>query len=169
MTGQEVREACVPDAYDRAGWEDDEEHGRRLLVEGRTAQGRRLKIVLQPIDVHEGIWRLRTVLLPGQRGGIAAASAVRHDGFMPCDEDEFAEFEMDEAEFDARMEAAEPAELIARPVRPTVTARTAHGTFKVTMPPLVSVSIGEADSEPAPEPAVGAGARLAVHRVRIPA
>jgi hypothetical protein len=60
VTGDEVREACVPDAYDRAGWEDDEEHGRRLLVVCRTAQGRRLKVVLQPIDVHEGIWRLRT-------------------------------------------------------------------------------------------------------------
>jgi hypothetical protein len=64
VTGDEVREACIPDAYDRAGWEDDEEHGRRLLIVCRTAQGRRLKVVLQPIDVHEGIWRLRTVLLP---------------------------------------------------------------------------------------------------------
>jgi hypothetical protein len=43
-------------------------HGRRLLVTCRTAQGRRLKVVLQPIDVHEGIWRLRTVLLPAQPG-----------------------------------------------------------------------------------------------------
>lgn len=68
VTGDEVREACIPDAYDRAGWEDDPEHGRRLLVICRTAQGRRLKVVLQPIDVHEGIWRLRTVLLPTQPG-----------------------------------------------------------------------------------------------------
>ena len=68
---------------------------------------------------------------------------------MPRDE-EFAEFDMDEAEFDARMEAAEAAELVAGPVRPTVTARTAHGTFRVTMPAVVSVSIGEADSSPIP-------------------
>jgi len=88
---------------------------------------------------------------------------------MSRDDDEFAEFDMDEAEFDARMEAAEPAELVDCPPWPTVTARTAHGTFKVTMPPLVSVSIGEADSEVDPEPAVGVGARLAVHRVRLPA
>lgn len=66
VTGDEVREACIPDAYDRAGWEDDPEHGRRLLVTCRTAQGRRLKVVLQPIDVHEGICRLRTVLLPAR-------------------------------------------------------------------------------------------------------
>jgi hypothetical protein len=68
VTGDEVREACAPDAYDRAGWEDDEQHGRRLLVEGRTAQGRRLLIVLQPVDVTEGIWRLRTVLLRPRSG-----------------------------------------------------------------------------------------------------
>ena len=87
---------------------------------------------------------------------------------MPRD-DEFAEFDMDEAEFDARMEAAEAAELVAGPVRPTVTARTAHGTFRVTMPAVVSVSIGEADSEPDSESPVGAGAKLAVHRVRMSA
>ena len=85
---------------------------------------------------------------------------------MPCDEDEFAEFDMDEADFDARMEAAEPAELVVGPLLPTVTTRTAHGIFRVTMPALMSVSIGEADSELAPEPAVGAGTKLAVHRVR---
>jgi hypothetical protein len=88
---------------------------------------------------------------------------------MPHNDDEFAEFDVDEAEFDARMEAAEPAELVSGPARPTITARTAHGTFRVTMPPLVSVSIGEADSEPSPDLAAGAGARLAVHRVRVPA
>jgi hypothetical protein len=64
VTGNEVREACIPDTYDRAGWDDHPEHGRRLLVTGRTAQGRKLKIILQPIDVREGIWRLRTVLVP---------------------------------------------------------------------------------------------------------
>lgn len=87
---------------------------------------------------------------------------------MPRD-DEFAEFDMDEAEFDARMDAAEPAELVAVPVRPTITTRTAHGTFTVTLPPLVSLSIGEVRSEIAPEPAPGSVARLAVHRVRLPA
>ena len=85
---------------------------------------------------------------------------------MPGDEDEFAEFDMDEAEFDARMEAAEPAELVAGPVLPTITARTTHGTFRVTMPPLVSVSIGEVDPERDHKPAIGAAGRLSVHRVR---
>jgi hypothetical protein len=68
VTGDEVREACVPNAYETASWHSDPMHGRRLIVYGRTAQRRRLKIILQPIDVHEGIWRLRTVLLAHQDG-----------------------------------------------------------------------------------------------------
>ena len=68
VTGDEVREACVPDAYDEAGWHDHPEHGRRLVVRCHTAQGRHLKVILQHVDVDEGIWRLRTVLLPGQDG-----------------------------------------------------------------------------------------------------
>jgi hypothetical protein len=62
VTGSQVREACVPDAYESAGWDDDPVHGRRLLVVGWTSHNIRLKIILQPIDVTEGIWRLRTVL-----------------------------------------------------------------------------------------------------------
>ena len=38
------------------------EHGRRLLVVCRTSDNVLLKVILQPIDIAEGIWRLRTVL-----------------------------------------------------------------------------------------------------------
>lgn len=62
VTGDQVREACIPDAYERAGWHDHPEHGRRLLVVCRTSDNVRLKVILQPIDVAEGIWRLRTIL-----------------------------------------------------------------------------------------------------------
>lgn len=62
VTGDQIWEACVPDAYERAGWHDHPEHGRRLLVVCRTSDNVRLKVILQPIDVAEGIWRLRTVL-----------------------------------------------------------------------------------------------------------
>lgn len=68
VTGDDVREACIPDAYDRAGWHGHPEHGRRLLVRCRTAQGRRLKVILLPIDADAGIWRLRTVVLPDRDG-----------------------------------------------------------------------------------------------------
>jgi hypothetical protein len=62
VTGDQVREACIPDAYDRAGWHWHPEHGRRLLVECRTSDNVRLKVILQPVDASEGLWRLRTVL-----------------------------------------------------------------------------------------------------------
>ncbi|MEJ2869772.1 hypothetical protein WCD74_18535 [Actinomycetospora sp. OC33-EN08] len=62
VTGDQVREACVPDHYERAGWDDDPVHGRRLAVRCTTVDGVRLTVLLQPVDVEEGIWRLRTVL-----------------------------------------------------------------------------------------------------------
>lgn len=62
VTGDQVREACIPDSYERAGWDYHPEHGRRLLVVCRTSDNVRLKLILQPIDVTGGIWRLRTVL-----------------------------------------------------------------------------------------------------------
>jgi hypothetical protein len=39
------------------------EHGRRLLVVTRDEQGRLLRVILQPVDVVDGTWRLRTVLV----------------------------------------------------------------------------------------------------------
>lgn len=58
VTPDEVRELygrTVPGA-----WDDDPKRGRRLYVVLRTSSGRTLKIVLQPIDVSEGTWQLRT-------------------------------------------------------------------------------------------------------------
>lgn len=62
VTGDQIRQAYIPDAYDRAGWHYHPEHGRRLLVECRTSDNVPLKVILQPVNVPEGIWRLRTVL-----------------------------------------------------------------------------------------------------------
>ncbi|MGH3692592.1 MAG: hypothetical protein ACRDRX_01060 [Pseudonocardiaceae bacterium] len=62
VTGDQIREACIPDAYDDAGWHNHPEHGRRLLVVCRTSDNVRLKVILKPLNVPEGIWRLRTVL-----------------------------------------------------------------------------------------------------------
>jgi len=62
VTGDQVREACVPDHYERAGWDDDPVHGRRLALWCTTSDGVRLLVLLQPVDVREGIWRLRTAL-----------------------------------------------------------------------------------------------------------
>lgn len=62
VTGDQVREACIPEAYEHAGWHEHPEHGRRLLVVCRTSDNVPLKVILRPLDIAEGIWRLRTVL-----------------------------------------------------------------------------------------------------------
>jgi hypothetical protein len=61
VTGDQVREACMPNHYEKS-WDDHPEYGRRLAVLCRTTDGVELKVLLQPVDVHEGLWRLRTVL-----------------------------------------------------------------------------------------------------------
>jgi hypothetical protein len=61
VTPDEVREACTGQV--RGGWHDHPEYGRRLLVVGTTAGGRVLKVILQPVDVTDGTWRLRTALV----------------------------------------------------------------------------------------------------------
>jgi hypothetical protein len=68
VTPDEVREVCqVPNTYRRAAWHRHATYGRRLIVYGETALGRSLKIVLQPVDVADGTYRLRTAH-PGSRG-----------------------------------------------------------------------------------------------------
>jgi hypothetical protein len=54
---------------------------------------------------------------------------------MPPTEDEFAEFDTNEATFDAMMAEAEPVELVPAPPRTTVTIEQAgEATFKLTVP-----------------------------------
>jgi hypothetical protein len=62
VTGDQVREACIPAAYDDAVWHNHPKYGRRLLVKCRTSDNVRLQVILKPINAHEGIWYLRTVL-----------------------------------------------------------------------------------------------------------
>lgn len=63
VTPAEVREACqAPNRYTSAGWSNEPERGLRLIVFGSSAAGRRLKIVLFPVDIDEGIYRLGTAL-----------------------------------------------------------------------------------------------------------
>lgn len=66
ITPEEVREACA--APVRAGWHDHRTYGRRLLLTGVTGSGRILKVILQPVDVNDGTWRLRTAIAP-KKGG----------------------------------------------------------------------------------------------------
>lgn len=71
VTPEDVRDACQsPNRYRRAAWHVHPEHGRRLIVFGQTRDGRLIKVILQPVDVQDGTWRLRTALV-ATRGGSA--------------------------------------------------------------------------------------------------
>jgi hypothetical protein len=59
LSGAIIRAVCVPRQYDAAAWEDHPEHGERLVVQAHDEFGM-IRVVLQPVDVTEGIWRLRT-------------------------------------------------------------------------------------------------------------
>jgi hypothetical protein len=52
----------------QAVWNDHPEHGRRLVLYANDEQNRLLKVVLQPVDVAEGTWRLRTAILSRRAG-----------------------------------------------------------------------------------------------------
>lgn len=61
VTPDEVRELysrIVPGT-----WARDPVRGRRLYVVFRTSRGRKLKIVLRPVDVTAGTWRLCTAIV----------------------------------------------------------------------------------------------------------
>jgi hypothetical protein len=61
ISPEEVRELLtkvVP-----GSWVYDPARGRRLYVVFRSSAGRTLKIVLQPVDVAGGTWRLRTAIV----------------------------------------------------------------------------------------------------------
>ncbi len=67
VTGDLVRAACQwPAQVLRAVWHNHPEHGRRLIVATRDEQGRLLKVILQPVDIPDGTWRLRTVIVGTQ-------------------------------------------------------------------------------------------------------
>ncbi len=54
---EEVKEAILLGAHLSMRWDYDPERGRRLFVWGLTTDGRRLKVVLYPVD-DDGVWRI---------------------------------------------------------------------------------------------------------------
>ncbi len=56
----EVEEVVLDDEHAKFRWHRSKRHGRRLLVCGRTAGGRRLLVVLEPADAKSGTWQCRT-------------------------------------------------------------------------------------------------------------
>lgn len=60
VLGREVGDVVFDDPEADFRWREHRRHGRRLLVKGRTRSGRRLIVILDPIDLDEGVWRCRT-------------------------------------------------------------------------------------------------------------
>lgn len=99
ITPDEVRELCDSNGL-AARWHKHPEHGLRLLVRGTTRHGRRLLVILQPVDVPDGHWRLAPHL---SREGV---EGIMNGMTQP---DEFAEVDTTEPEFEAMWEQAAPA------------------------------------------------------------
>jgi hypothetical protein len=60
VMGREVGDVVFDDPGAEFRWHEDRRHGRRLLVRGRTRSGRRLMVILDSIDLDQGVWRCRT-------------------------------------------------------------------------------------------------------------
>ena len=66
ITGRDVRDAFEwPAVPRRVVWHDDPKHGRRVIALADSPHGV-LKAILQPVDVRDGHWRLRTCVVAGR-------------------------------------------------------------------------------------------------------
>ncbi|HEV7828160.1 MAG TPA: hypothetical protein VGP04_04770 [Pseudonocardiaceae bacterium] len=64
VTLDEIREAVILTDVESSVWDwhSDPARGWRLLVTAKTYVGRRLLVVLYPVDEAEGMWRLGTAM-----------------------------------------------------------------------------------------------------------
>ena len=64
VTEHEIREAVILCEVEGSAWsyDPDPQRGWRLLVTASTYRGRRLFVVLYPVDELEGIWRIGTAM-----------------------------------------------------------------------------------------------------------
>jgi hypothetical protein len=65
LTFETVRQALIyaKDVY--PAWDEDEKHGRRVMVEAKTYGGTRFTAYMDPLnenDPDEGTWKLRTAI-----------------------------------------------------------------------------------------------------------
>lgn len=62
----EVESAIIDDPHREARWVEDEEHGRRLMAEGRCEDNsKRIRTYLDPVNEADGIWKPRTAWRSG--------------------------------------------------------------------------------------------------------
>jgi uncharacterized protein (DUF433 family) len=65
LTFEMVRQALIYARDVQAVWVEDEEHGRRVMAEGKTYGNTRFVAYMDPVNEHdpdEGTWRLRTAI-----------------------------------------------------------------------------------------------------------
>ena len=62
----EIEEVVFDDPEVEIRRVDDEEHGRRWIVQGRTAKGRKLRIYMNPCQERERIWYVITAWEEGR-------------------------------------------------------------------------------------------------------
>lgn len=63
LTFDEVREAVELCPVDDSWWDDHAARGWRLIVLGTTGAGKKLTVVLYPVDEGDGTWNLGTAYL----------------------------------------------------------------------------------------------------------
>lgn len=61
ITADEIAEACTMPF--KARWDFNREHGRRLIIRGATARGRRLTVMLQRVSQDPVVWVVRTAIV----------------------------------------------------------------------------------------------------------
>lgn len=62
VTFDQVKEAVLCGAASEARWAEDPDGKPKLVARGRSGDGRNLMVILFPVDVTDGIWRLATAL-----------------------------------------------------------------------------------------------------------
>lgn len=60
VTYEQACQAVQLGSYESARWREDLTRGRRLFVIGKTDAGSRLLVILEPVDMNDGRWRLKS-------------------------------------------------------------------------------------------------------------
>jgi hypothetical protein len=98
-------------------------------------------------------------------GGWCRRDELSNDGNMPDSDEEFAEFDTDEATFDAMMGRADPAEIVDA-VQTFTVEQVDHTTFTITMPAASFLSVATSRSTPNGRPIDHGPGRRRPHRSR---
>lgn len=60
ISGNEIKMTLIYGNDYATKWESHGVHGLRLIARGNLRSGRKFMAILQPINLNDGLWRLRT-------------------------------------------------------------------------------------------------------------